>query len=422
MLGIPFLDDAITKWFRPTAFDDPVDRLNYFVTATLLAFFAVMVSAKQYVGAPIQCWMPMEFKGGWEQYAEDYCFIQNTFFIPFHEEIPTDTETREEAQIGYYQWVPIMLALQAIMFYLPNWIWKTLHQQSGIDMQTAVSDAQKLRSIGHSDRKRELAKLSDYIVDCLEFKQSYRSPFRFMCFNIGKGGGSFVAMLYLFVKFLYVCNIFGQFYLLNTFLGSDYHFWGFQTFLDLMSGREWLESGVFPRVTLCDFKVRRLANVHRYTVQCVLMINMFNEKIYLFLWFWFLFVMISTVINFFYCCFQLIPSGSRTNSCRRWLSDSKEDQPDHYNRTRIIGSFAQRGLKPDGVLLMRFIEGHAGAIVARELTSQLFSEYFNDVQTGISDHSTKTTSPGLDDGLREQLYPPGKMGLLEPDFGKQQMV
>lgn len=102
-------------------------------------------------------------------------------------------------------------------------------------------------------------------------------------FSIGQGGGSFVAMLYLFVKFLYVCNIFVQFYLLNTFLGSDYHFWGFQvgsclaedlcetlvflpslhfksdvqfqTFLDLMSGREWLESGVFPRVTLCDFKV-----------------------------------------------------------------------------------------------------------------------------------------------------------------------
>jgi len=32
MLGIPFLDDAIFKLFKPQAFDDPVDRLNYFVT------------------------------------------------------------------------------------------------------------------------------------------------------------------------------------------------------------------------------------------------------------------------------------------------------------------------------------------------------------------------------------------------------
>lgn len=39
----------------------------------------------------------MEFKGGWEQYAEDYCFIQNTFFVPFHEEIPADDEDRSKA-------------------------------------------------------------------------------------------------------------------------------------------------------------------------------------------------------------------------------------------------------------------------------------------------------------------------------------
>lgn len=32
----------------------------------------------------------MEFRGGWEQYAEDYCFIQNTYFKQFNEEIPAD--------------------------------------------------------------------------------------------------------------------------------------------------------------------------------------------------------------------------------------------------------------------------------------------------------------------------------------------
>ncbi|KJH42920.1 innexin-3 domain protein [Dictyocaulus viviparus] len=456
MLGIPFLDNAIWNWFKPQTFDDPVDRLNYFITSTLLTFFAIMVSAKQYVGSPIQCWMPMEFKGGWEQYAEDYCFIQNTFFVPFHEEIPSDDEDRSKAEIGYYQWVPIVLALQAIMFYLPNWIWKTLHQQSGIDLGTAIEDARKLRQIVGADRKKEVGKLASYIEECLEFYSEHRSVCRLFCFRFGRGLGSYVSMLYLFVKFLYLLNIFTQFYILNSFLGSDYTFWGFQgisvnhrylsyaiffmpvdnpglvecsrcselqlcTFRDLWNGREWLDSGVFPRVTMCDFKIRRLANTHKYTVQCVLMINMFNEKIYLFIWFWFLFVAISTGINFVYCFVQLVFTSLREKSTRTWLSGPRYGEStttDDFRHEHILRRFAHAALRPDGILLLRFIEGHAGAIVVRELAAKLFTDYLEQKSYPGHSHSTKSTSPGIiDDGPHENLYNTDKIGgLMAPDY------
>uniref|UniRef100_A0AC34FAQ6 Innexin n=1 Tax=Panagrolaimus sp. ES5 TaxID=591445 RepID=A0AC34FAQ6_9BILA len=435
MLGVPFLDDAITKWFKPQQFDDPVDRLNYFVTSSLLAFFAIMVSAKQYVGSPIQCFMPMEFRSGWEQYAEDYCFIQNTYYIPIPEQIPEGHDERQKAEFGYYQWVPVVLALQAVLFYLPNWLWKTLHQQSGLDLDTAISDASKLRTLHSNERRSEIGKLCTYISESLEMNEAQRIPRRILCFRVGQHLGSYVTMLYLFIKICYLLNILLQFTILNNFLETTHMFWGVHTFVQLWQGSDWEETAIFPRVTLCDFRVRRLANIHNYTVQCVLMINMFNEKIYLFIWFWFAFVLISTLMNFFYCCFTLIPPSSRERTIRNFLKQEKlqhlNDMPDTKN---IIARFTNTALCPDGVLLLRFIEGHAGAIVARDVTATLFADYIRTLDSSITPYSaphmmrdmtgTKSTTPGGDDYNEyptKQISPPYKMietqPLMEPDSG-----
>lgn len=319
----------------------------------------------------------MEFKGGWEQYAEDYCFIQNTFFIPERSEIPGDVEDRQKAEIGYYQWVPIVLAIQAFMFYLPSWIWSSLYKQCGLDFPSVISEAEALRSQDSETRTKGVNKLVDFIGDILDTR-SKNEYGRFYCYRFGKGLGSMTSMLYICIKLMYLANVFVQFIILNKFLGNETFLWGFHTFADLYAGREWQDSGVFPRVTLCDFSVRKLANVHRYTVQCVLMINMFNEKIYLFIWFWFVFVLITTFINTLCTIYRLSFDSSRHNYIRSLLSGPVNNFKDEK---AMIASFANNGLKQDGVLLMRFIDDHAGAMVTKEICEELFKKHGENVSS-----------------------------------------
>jgi hypothetical protein len=63
--------------------------------------------------------------------------------------------------------------------------------------------------------------------------------------------------------------------------------------MNLVRGEEWHESEVFPRVILCDFSVRLLANNQRHTVQCVIMLNLINEKSVNFLY---LFILILNLL------------------------------------------------------------------------------------------------------------------------------
>lgn len=66
-----YLDKLLAK-IAPQYDDDFVDRLNYYFTGLILVILSMTLSAKQYYYQAIQCWMPAEFKGAWEQYAENY--------------------------------------------------------------------------------------------------------------------------------------------------------------------------------------------------------------------------------------------------------------------------------------------------------------------------------------------------------------
>lgn len=131
---------------RPIKDGDIVDQLSYFYSVLAVTISAFIVFGWSFVGTPLECWFPPQFKGWWNEYTRDYCFAQNTYFLQFTEvgspktyfdlvekpvDIPRSLEEREEKLIGYYQWVPFVLALVACCFYAPVLLWRALCNQFG---------------------------------------------------------------------------------------------------------------------------------------------------------------------------------------------------------------------------------------------------------------------------------------------------
>lgn len=109
--------------------DDFGDRLNYRYSVSLFAVFAVIVTSKQYVGSHIRCWVPAHFSDSWKSYTNDYCWVKDTYYLNFDEYIPKEHEHEKRIRLSYYQWVPIILLVQAFMYYAPNLVWKNFNNR-----------------------------------------------------------------------------------------------------------------------------------------------------------------------------------------------------------------------------------------------------------------------------------------------------
>lgn len=341
--------------------EDAVDRINYLYTNFLLLSFAILLGAKQYVGEPLQCWVPAQFKGGWENYVETHCFIENTYFTKLEDQLPESSEERGRRELSYYQWMPVILALQAALCYAPRIIWKMLNKKSGMNLSLFIPKAMMTET---KDNKKTLKPNStDYSPLVEELEQHVE-----LAKNNQVHFGKCVTVLYLTVKFLWLVNVVLQFAVLNAFLGPTYTFWGIGILSDLINGRSWKISGHFPRVTMCDVKVRELGNLHNWTVQCVLMVNMFAEKIFLFLWFWFCAVAIITVINFVYWVFiTVVPSQSR-----KFIATCLEYKDITAVPNRELDEFIKERLRPDGITILRLMSENSGDLVVSNIVCKLW--------------------------------------------------
>ncbi len=134
----------------------------------------------------------------------------------------------------------------------------------------------------------------------------------------------------------------------------------------------------FPRVTMCDFNVRRLGNLHRYTVQCTLPVNMYNEKIYMFLWFWMLFVAFVSLFSFMTWLCRALMVLDRVRYIKNHLAAAGKIHLKHTDPKdvvpRDVAKFCKSYLRHDGIFLLHLIGHNTNHITVNEIIDRLWEE------------------------------------------------
>lgn len=382
VLGVvaPAVGGGGKKSTRPKD-DDVIDRCSHTYTVLLLLAFAILVISKNFVGDIIQCWVPAYFTSAYADYTNKICWVSNTYYSPFEEDLPKSGEPRKE--LVYYQWVPLILIVEAFFFYAPSTLWVVFNTKLGIDISSMISSARDIQELDKAEKAKKFI-IHHFARLCSGFKGESSGccpPGRFKrggksCMGCGKKGGSYLVFLYLFTKFVYVVNAVGQFFLLNAFLGTTFHLYGLDVLRGMVMNEEWDPTPRFPRETLCDFRVRQLGNVHRYTVQCVLPINLFNEKIFVIIWFWLVFLMAASSISFLIWFFRILDENRNVRYVKGYLQAmDKMNYPNENDARAALRPFAAKYLKSDGVLIIRMIAINTNDLVASEIVACLWEHF-----------------------------------------------
>ena len=233
---------------------------------------------------------------------------------------------------------------------------------------------------------RYLASQREYQTGCtISLKHCFS---RTCCVICGRRFGNYLVVLYIFTKIIFIINVIGQLFLLNAFLGTNFHFYGIEVIKSLAQGIDWTESARFPRVVMCDFKVRHLGNVQRYTVQCVLPINLFNEKIYLFIWFWMVFVAALTCFSLLSWIMRISFHGDHHRYIRKHLR--LMDNIERYSDKKIATGFVDKYLCQDGVFVMRLVGHNTNTITITEFLCSLWDNYRAKPLLEMADQTSNT--------------------------------
>ncbi|XP_049541428.1 innexin inx2 [Anopheles darlingi] len=282
---------------------DLVWRLHCRVTVYLLLFAALLLSARQYFGNPIDC-----VAGSGDvaiSTMNDFCWIMGTYISKDPNFVLESTDlVKINAKIGhipeeersyqkYYQWVVFILAFQACLLTLPNVLWK-IWEGGRLE---ALCEGLTTPILPEQWKQSSKKKLIRYLTtECRTHHRGYMYR-------------------YCFCTMLNFANVLANILLMNTLFSGfwmNYH----PAMMALLSFDfpSWnrYNSQVFPKLAKCDFHfVGPSGSKQNRDGLCLLPLNVVNEKIFAFLWLWFGILGVISALNLLFWCALLCSKGIR---------------------------------------------------------------------------------------------------------------
>jgi len=309
--------------------DTPFFKLHYRTTSTILFICCLLVTCNDLIGTTISCIHQGSVPGN---VLNTYCWIMSTFSIPSKDKgidgkdrahQGVGPETGDEGDVrhhAYYQWVPFMLFLQGVMFYIPHYLWK-LFEDKKMDKITSGLRGKQFTKDGKREKTEHLI---TYLWET-------------------RGRHNTYAFKYFFCDLLNFVNVIGQMYFVNTFLGGVFMTYGPEVlnFINMEDeDRADPMMTVFPRVTKCTFyNYGSSGTIQKHDALCVLGLNIINEKIYITLWFWFVILAILSALYTVYVVAIVSLPGLRRNLVTRRVIKDNKDKLNHLVDKANIGDW-----------------------------------------------------------------------------------
>uniref|UniRef100_A0A915ESK8 Innexin n=1 Tax=Ditylenchus dipsaci TaxID=166011 RepID=A0A915ESK8_9BILA len=280
----------------------------------------------------------------WTAYINNFCFVTGTFTVEADgDAMPWEIEkldASEKISVDYYQWVPYILLVQAALSYGPHLMWYIFQKsQTAFSFEHVVRECVASKDMAVVKREEKIDDVVNNLVKVHDFRRKKDHLKGFGCFGL-------CAYLLYFIR-----SFVGQFAWSKDVVGS------------FIGGPGLQQNVYFPRVSFCTFKQSVLANLNPHSVQCVLMMNIINEKMFVILYYWFGALLLASIINLGYVLF--LYCFNRQQTAKRYLQTRSAKDID----ARL---FSSGYLGCDGLLLLHFIESNVGFNIASDVAYKLY--------------------------------------------------